>query len=89
MANTLGAFIGVDVATRLDLPSAWIIHESYELPVWWQMMAGEIDARRLYPEPMLRGVAGHRRGDLPGRCNACVVRALHRSGADVHGAVRG
>ena len=41
IANTLGAFIGVDVATRLDVPSAWIIHESYELPVWWQMMAGE------------------------------------------------
>ncbi len=41
MANTLGAFIGIDVATRLDVPSAWIIHESYELPVWWQMMAGE------------------------------------------------
>ncbi len=41
MVNTLGAFMGVDVATRLDVPSAWIIHESYELPVWWQMMAGE------------------------------------------------
>ena len=41
MVNTLGAFIGIDVATRLDLPSAWVIHESYELPVWWQMMAGE------------------------------------------------
>jgi glycosyltransferase involved in cell wall biosynthesis len=40
MVNTLGAFIGIDVATRLDVPSAWIIHESYELPVWWQMMAG-------------------------------------------------
>jgi D-inositol-3-phosphate glycosyltransferase len=40
IANTLGAFIGVDVATRLGLPSAWIIHESYELPVWWQMIAG-------------------------------------------------
>ena len=44
MVNTLGAFIGVDVATRLDLPSAWIIHESYELSVWWQMMAGETTA---------------------------------------------
>jgi hypothetical protein len=41
MVNTLGAFIGIDVATRLDLPSAWVIHESYELPIWWQMMAGE------------------------------------------------
>jgi glycosyltransferase involved in cell wall biosynthesis len=41
VVNTLGAFIGIDVATRLDVPSAWIIHESYELPVWWQMMAGE------------------------------------------------
>jgi glycosyltransferase involved in cell wall biosynthesis len=40
VANTLGAFIGIDVATRLELPNAWIIHESYELPVWWQMMAG-------------------------------------------------
>jgi len=40
LANTIGAFIGVDAANRLGLPSAWIIHESYELPIWWQIVAG-------------------------------------------------
>jgi glycosyltransferase involved in cell wall biosynthesis len=50
MVNTLGAFIGVDVATRLDIPNAWIIHESYELPIWWQMMAGETP-----PDAYIRG----------------------------------
>jgi D-inositol-3-phosphate glycosyltransferase len=40
LANTIGAFIGVDAATRLGLPSVWIIHESYELPIWWQIVAG-------------------------------------------------
>jgi glycosyltransferase involved in cell wall biosynthesis len=40
LANTIGAFPGVDAASRLGLPSVWIIHESYELPIWWQIVAG-------------------------------------------------
>ena len=37
LANTIDSFAGADAATRLGLPVAWIIHESYEFPVWWQM----------------------------------------------------
>jgi len=37
IANTIDSFAGADAATRLGLPVAWIIHESYEFPVWWQM----------------------------------------------------
>jgi glycosyltransferase involved in cell wall biosynthesis len=39
-ANTLGCFMGVDLARELGLPSLWMIHESYELPVWWNMVQG-------------------------------------------------
>ena len=37
LVNTIDSFAGADAATRLGLPMAWIIHESYEFPVWWQM----------------------------------------------------
>lgn len=37
LANTVDSFAGADAATRLGIPVAWIIHESYEFPVWWQM----------------------------------------------------
>jgi D-inositol-3-phosphate glycosyltransferase len=37
LANTIDSFAGADAATRLGLPLVWIIHESYEFPVWWQM----------------------------------------------------
>jgi D-inositol-3-phosphate glycosyltransferase len=40
-ANTFDAFIAVDMAHRLELPSVWAIHESYELPVWWRMFQGD------------------------------------------------
>lgn len=36
-ANTLLGFLGIDLAARLGLPSAWAIHESYALPVFWQV----------------------------------------------------
>lgn len=36
-ANTLLGFPGIDLAARLGLPSAWAIHESYALPVFWQV----------------------------------------------------
>ena len=48
LANTIDSFAGADAATRLGLPVAWIIHESYEFPVWWQM--GHPDG----PEPHAR-----------------------------------
>jgi glycosyltransferase involved in cell wall biosynthesis len=34
MANTTAAFIGVDLAGRLGVPSVWKIHESLEVPAW-------------------------------------------------------
>jgi len=36
-ANTFDAFLGVDVADRLGLPSLWAIHESFDLATWWAM----------------------------------------------------
>jgi len=38
--NTLDAFMGADLAGRLDLPVAWAIHESFPLPVWWVVAQG-------------------------------------------------
>ena len=35
LANTLVAFHGIDVASRLGLPSVWAIHESYALSKFW------------------------------------------------------
>lgn len=47
-ANTLSCFIGVELAQMLGLPSLWMIHESYELPIWWNM------SQRGNPDPALR-----------------------------------
>jgi glycosyltransferase involved in cell wall biosynthesis len=35
LANTLGAFAGVDLATRLGIPAVWAVHESFTLPMFW------------------------------------------------------
>lgn len=32
LVNTLGAFVAADAARRAELPTAWIIHESFTLP---------------------------------------------------------
>ena len=32
LVNTLGAFVAADAARRADLPTAWVIHESFTLP---------------------------------------------------------
>jgi glycosyltransferase involved in cell wall biosynthesis len=34
-ANTLGAFVGADLATRLGIPALWGVHESFTLPMFW------------------------------------------------------
>jgi D-inositol-3-phosphate glycosyltransferase len=33
--NTLGAFVGGDLATRLGIPAVWAVHESFTLPMFW------------------------------------------------------
>ena len=37
LVNTLGAFIGADVACRLGLPCVWAIHESWPLDEFWKV----------------------------------------------------
>ncbi|MFD8492533.1 glycosyltransferase [Amycolatopsis sp. NPDC059657] len=34
LVNTLGGFVGADAAKRAGLPTAWVIHESFELPTF-------------------------------------------------------
>jgi D-inositol-3-phosphate glycosyltransferase len=60
LANTIDSFAGADAATRLGLPVAWIIHESYEFPVWWQMghpSAAEAHARERCLEALFSAAA--------------------------------
>jgi glycosyltransferase involved in cell wall biosynthesis len=35
VVNTMGAFIGADLAHRLAIPAVWAIHESYSLGEYW------------------------------------------------------
>jgi D-inositol-3-phosphate glycosyltransferase len=35
VVNTMGAFIGADLARRLSIPAVWAIHESYPLDEYW------------------------------------------------------
>lgn len=42
LVNTMGAFHGVDLATLLDIPAVWAIHESYEPSILWSMI-GDFD----------------------------------------------
>jgi glycosyltransferase involved in cell wall biosynthesis len=35
LVNTLGAFAGGDVASRLGVPALWAVHESFPLPMFW------------------------------------------------------
>jgi glycosyltransferase involved in cell wall biosynthesis len=35
VVNTMGAFIGADLAHRLSIPAVWAIHESYPLDEYW------------------------------------------------------
>jgi glycosyltransferase involved in cell wall biosynthesis len=41
---TATAFPGVDIATRLGIPSIWVIHESQEPPVLWRGLHPELRA---------------------------------------------
>ena len=43
--NSLGAFHGVDLATRLGIPSVWAIHESFDVSMWWAANFGPRAAR--------------------------------------------
>jgi glycosyltransferase involved in cell wall biosynthesis len=38
--NTLDSYIGADIATRLDLPAIWAIHESFDPAEWWAVNGG-------------------------------------------------
>lgn len=49
LANTVVAFPGVEVATRLGIPALWSIHESYDLPVLWWILGDGV-----HPEVRLR-----------------------------------
>jgi glycosyltransferase involved in cell wall biosynthesis len=44
LVNTLGAFAGADLALTLGIPAAWVIHESFPLPMFWATA---------YPPPLL------------------------------------
>jgi D-inositol-3-phosphate glycosyltransferase len=40
LVNTMGAFIGADLARRLGIPAVWAIHESYPLGEYWHAAYG-------------------------------------------------
>jgi glycosyltransferase involved in cell wall biosynthesis len=35
LANTLASFPGADLATRMQIPCVWAVHESFPLPMFW------------------------------------------------------
>jgi glycosyltransferase involved in cell wall biosynthesis len=35
LVNTLGSFVGGDLAGRLGIPAVWAVHESFTLPMFW------------------------------------------------------
>jgi glycosyltransferase involved in cell wall biosynthesis len=37
LVNTLASFPGADLAERLGVPAVWAVHESYTLPMFWQV----------------------------------------------------
>jgi D-inositol-3-phosphate glycosyltransferase len=37
LVNTMGAFLGIEVAAQLGVPSVWMIHESFPLRVYWKV----------------------------------------------------
>jgi D-inositol-3-phosphate glycosyltransferase len=41
LVNTLGSFVGGDVAARLGIPAVWAVHESFPLPMFWHAAYGE------------------------------------------------
>jgi glycosyltransferase involved in cell wall biosynthesis len=40
IVNTMGAFLGADLAVRLGIPAVWAIHESYTLNEYWPAAYG-------------------------------------------------
>jgi glycosyltransferase involved in cell wall biosynthesis len=38
--NTIGGYIGADLATRLHLPAIWAVHESFDPAEWWAINRG-------------------------------------------------
>ncbi|HEV1996562.1 MAG TPA: glycosyltransferase family 4 protein [Candidatus Dormibacteraeota bacterium] len=60
MVNSMNAFLGADVATRLGIPVVWGIHESLELPVFWQLAYGG----KVHPYVQERALSALRRADL-------------------------
>lgn len=43
--NSFDSYQGVDLATRLELPALWSIHESFDVDVWWATVYGSGNAR--------------------------------------------
>jgi D-inositol-3-phosphate glycosyltransferase len=52
LANTIGAFIGADIASRLGLPCVWGIHESWPPDEFWK-----VNFPRGYVDPKVRAAA--------------------------------
>lgn len=57
IANTMGAFIGVDLASRISIPSLWAIHESYPLERYWEAAYG---SNGIHPTVVARAQAALR-----------------------------
>jgi glycosyltransferase involved in cell wall biosynthesis len=51
LVNTLGAFVGADVAGRLGIPALWAVHESFTLPLFWHTV---YEPGTLHPYPRAR-----------------------------------
>jgi glycosyltransferase involved in cell wall biosynthesis/SAM-dependent methyltransferase len=41
LANSMGTFAAVDLASRLDVPAVWAYHEGFEPVEWWSRVYGE------------------------------------------------
>ena len=76
LVNTMVAFPGADLASRLGLPTLWAIHESWRLPEYWATFEGAID-----PEVQRRADELLRRATAAFTCEA--TRSCYESSANV------
>src|SRR4051794_37705717 len=51
LANTLASFAGADLASRLQVPCVWAVHESFTLPMFWHT---SFEPGSLHPYPRSR-----------------------------------
>jgi glycosyltransferase involved in cell wall biosynthesis len=80
LVNTLGAFAGADVASRLGLPAVWAVHESFPLPMYWFNAYGP---GQLHPYVRSRAEEALR-GSAAVLFVADATRALFSGDADPH-----